>query len=112
VLREEVDLTCLRKRPTDQVKLGLFLILISYVLGWPAVGLFGIISFYSGAPLILIVGGPLVYGFSHLVFLAGMYFAGKEYVTVFFKWFRKTAFEKILGVRRGRAASLFTENLP
>lgn len=59
--------------------IGLFLILFSYVIGWPAVGALGLVSFYTGNPLILAVGGPLVYGLSHLMFLIGMYYAGKDY---------------------------------
>ncbi len=60
---------------------GLFLILFSYVIGWPAVGALGLVSFSTGNPLILAVGGPLMYGLSHVMFLIGMYYAGKDYAT-------------------------------
>lgn len=68
---------------------GLFLILLSYVIGWPAVGALGLISLYTGKPLILAVGGPLVYGLSHVVFLIGMYYAGKDYAAACLKWVKK-----------------------
>ena len=64
---------------------GLFLILFSYVIGLPAVGALGIIAHYTGKPLILAVGGPLVYGLSHLMFLIGMYFAGRDYAVACLK---------------------------
>ena len=74
-----------KKRPSVQVMVGLFLILLSYVIGWPAIGTLGVISVSMGKPLLLVVGGPLVYGLSHLVFLIGMYFAGKDYAAACWK---------------------------
>lgn len=68
-----------KKPPPVRVMVGLFLILLSYVIGWPAVGALGLVALYTGKPLILAVGGPLVYGLSHLMFLIGMYYAGKDY---------------------------------
>ena len=75
-----------KKPPSVRVMVGLFLILLSYVIGWPAVGVLGAISFYTGKPLILVVVGPLVYGLSHLVFLIGAYYAGKDYAAACWKW--------------------------
>ena len=75
-----------KKRLPVRVKAGLFLILLSYVIGWPAVGAIGAISFYTGKPLLLVICGPLVYGLSHLVFLVGVYFAGKDYAAACWKW--------------------------
>lgn len=110
-LKEDLDLSFLRKRPTARVIVGISLVLFSYALGWPIVGILGIISLYVGKPLVLIVGGPLTYGLAHLVFLVGMYIAGKEYVTVLFKWSLKVAFEKFFGVHQKSTVSpLDTEN--
>jgi hypothetical protein len=78
-LKEDGDLHVFRQRPPAQVYLGIGLILISYIIGWPAVVLLGLIAFYTGKPLVLAIGGPLTYGLSHLVFLAGLYLAGKRY---------------------------------
>ena len=75
-----------KKRPTVRAMAGLFLILLSYVIGWPAIGALGVISLSMGNPLLLVVGGPLVYGLSHLVFLIGMYLAGKDYAAACWKW--------------------------
>jgi len=105
-LRENVDLNCFKKRPTVQSIIGIALVLFSYMLGWPVVGILGIISLYFGKPLILIVGGPLAYGISHLVFLFGMYLAGKEYATVLLKWSLKVVFEKLFNVHQKSTQSL------
>ena len=61
-----------------RIALGLALILVSYIIGWPAVFLLGFLSVYLNEPAVGLVGGPLVYGFSHLVFLAGVFLVGSK----------------------------------
>ena len=80
---EPVDPDLFRKKPTGVVVFGIFLILFSYVIGWPAVAVFGWLSFHTGQPLILVVGGPVTYGLSHLVFMAGLFLAGKPYAPIY-----------------------------
>ena len=106
-LRENVDLNCFKKRPTVQSIIGIALVLFSYMLGWPVVGILGIISLYFGKPLILIVGGPLAYGISHLVFLFGMYLAGKEYAAAILKWTIKKIFKKYFNFPQDSFAPVF-----
>ena len=95
ILQEEPDLRRLKRRPTAREQFGIFLVLLSYVIGWPAVAFFGFMSLYLRQPLVLIIGGPLTYGISHLVFLVGMYIAGKDYAMVFMKWSIKKTCEKL-----------------
>ena len=95
ILQEELDLQCLKRKPTGREQFGIFLVLLSYVIGWPAVAFFGFLSLYLKQPLVLIIGGPLTYAASHVVFLVGMYIAGKDYATVFMKWSIKKACEKL-----------------
>ena len=100
ILQEEPDLRRLKRRPTAREQLGIFLVLLSYVIGWPAVAFFGFMSLYLRQPLVLIIGGPLTYGISHLVFLVGMYIAGKDYAMAFMKWSIKKACEKLSAAAR------------
>ena len=93
---DPVDPELFRRRPTGTVLFGIFLILFSYVIGWPAVAVFGWLSFYAGQPLILIVGGPVTYGLSHLVFMAGLFLAGKPYAVALAKRATRAVFEKLL----------------
>ncbi len=95
ILREELDLRCLKRKPTAREQFGIFLVLLSYVIGWPTVAFFGFLSLYLKQPLVLIIGGPLTYGTSHVVFLMGMYIAGKDYAMVFMKWSIKKTCEKL-----------------
>ena len=93
---DPVDPELFRRRPTRTVLFGIFLILFSYVIGWPAVAVFGWLSFHTGQPLILVVGGPVTYGLSHLVFMAGLFLAGKPYALALAKRATRAVFEKLL----------------
>ena len=96
-VEEKADLASLHQKPTPRAWAGLVLIGLSYLLGWPAVGLLAVISYALHEPLVLAVGGPLIYGFSHLVFLAGSWLAGSRYARIFLRWASRRVVEKIGG---------------
>ncbi|MFO7560797.1 MAG: hypothetical protein R6X10_18370 [Desulfobacterales bacterium] len=94
-VEEEADLSLFKKRPNLRITFGLFLIAVSYIIGWPAVGVLGTVSIYMREPLIIAIGGPIVYGFSHLVFLCGMFFAGSRYASAFSRWLTRIVIKKL-----------------
>jgi hypothetical protein len=57
---------------------GIALIVISYLLGWPAVGLCAAMAARFGDPMILVIGGPAFYIISWIVLLAGIWLVGEE----------------------------------
>jgi hypothetical protein len=98
-VKKRTDLSAFKERPTNRFLSGIGLMLVSYVLGWPMVGLFSVLAAYFQRPGLLI-GGPLAYGFSHLVFLAGVALAGREsfrYVEIFSLWSLRALVEKLTG---------------
>ena len=95
-MTERADLSAFRKKPTPRMVTGIAVMAFSYIIGWPAVGGLGALSFYLNKPLIVAIGGPLVYGLSHLVFILGMYLAGAAYVLIFFRWLTRVGMEKLL----------------
>lgn len=95
-IEEEANLSDFKGKPSLQVVIGVFLIIISSLLGWPAVAVSGVLAVKLEEPLIAVIGGPLVYGFSHLVFLLGMYFSGARYSFIFFRWLTRITVEKML----------------
>jgi hypothetical protein len=109
---ERADLAALKQKPTRRVIIGLIVIAVSYILGWPAVGGLGILSVYLQKPLVLIIGGPLIYGISHLVFILGMYLAGATHTKVFFRWATRVSMEKLLGPSLEISPGLGTEPPP
>ncbi len=101
-MEEKVDLSmlraALREKPTPRrVWAGLVLIGFSYIIGWPAVGLLALIAEHMREPLIVVVGGPVTYGLSHVVFLAGSWLAGARYVVIIFRWATRRFIEKLGG---------------
>jgi len=95
-IRERADLSAFRQKPSLLVLVGVFAIGISFVLGWPAVAALGILSIKLQTPWIFVVGGPLIYGFSHLVFLLGMYLSGAVYSLIFCRWLTRVTMERCL----------------
>ena len=92
-VEEQADLGPFREKPTPRIIIGLFLMALSYVIGWPAVALFSTLAWYFEQPLIAI-GGPVIYGISHLVFYAGLYLAGARHSWVFLRWATRRFIEK------------------
>jgi len=95
-LRERADLSAFRERPSLRIIAGIGAIAFSYVIGWPAISFLAFLSVYYGEPLIGVIGGPIIYGISHLVFLLGMYLAGAKYTQIFFRWLTRVGVEKLM----------------
>jgi hypothetical protein len=94
-LNDKADLSAFKERPSVRIILGVSAILFSYIISWPAIGALGALSVYLNKPLLVVVGGPLLYGFSHLVFIFGMYLAGAKYSKIFLRWATRIAVEKL-----------------
>jgi hypothetical protein len=95
-IAEKADLTAFKQKPSARILFGVFLIGFSYIIGWPAVGALAGLAIYLQEPLVAIIGGPLTYGISHLVFLAGMYLAGAKYSGIFLRWATRIVMEKLM----------------
>jgi hypothetical protein len=97
-IKEQVTLRSFKTPPSPKFLFGVFLVLFSFVLGWPMVGLFSFLSAYFHAPTLLLVG-PAFYLFSHLVWLFGIYLAGKDcikYINVVISWSLRKVVERYL----------------
>jgi hypothetical protein len=86
-IKEHVDVRILKQKPRLRIYAGLVLIALTYIMGWPAVALLGIISSYADNKLILVIGGPSIYGFSWLLLIAGLCLVGSEYNRALSRWF-------------------------
>lgn len=60
------------------------LIVISYIIGWPAVSATAALSLYINESSIVTYGSPLIYGFSYVLFFLGIYLTGKKHAALFF----------------------------
>ncbi len=95
-IEQQADLSAFKEKPSFRVIAGISVIGFSYIIGWPAVSALGAMSVYFKEPLIVIIGGPLTYGLSHLAFIFGMYLAGAKYSMIFLRWATRVAIEKLM----------------
>jgi hypothetical protein len=93
---ERADLNAFKRPPNLQIIAGVFAICLSFVICWPAISALGGVSIYFGKPLIVGVGGPVLYGLSHLCFIAGMALSGEKYSRIFLRWAARVGVEKLL----------------
>ncbi len=88
-LSEPADLNIFREKPSARFILGMSLVGFSYLMAWPFISVLGIIALLLSWPALFLIGSPLAYGFSHLIFLAGLAIAGKDsirYIHAFNRW--------------------------
>jgi len=85
-IEEQADLQAFKQKPTPRMIWGLVTIGISYVIGWPMIGVLGLLAFYLNKPLLVVIGGPVIYGISHLVFILGAWLAGADHAKAFLRW--------------------------
>ena len=93
-IADKADLSAFRQKPSFRTILGIAIIGFSYIIGWPAIGALAAVSVHLKKPLLLAVGGPVLYGLSHLVFTAGMVLAGADYIKIFLRWATWVSIEK------------------
>ena len=95
-INDKADLSAFREKPSARIIIGVSMICLSYIIGWPAISAAGALSIYLKKPMLIVIGGPLLYGLSHLVFLFGMYLAGVRYTKIFLRWATRVTVEKLL----------------
>lgn len=99
-IEERADLSAFHEKPSVRVLLGVAAIGFSYVICWPAITALGALAIYLEKPLLIAVGGPFLYVFSHLVFLFGMYLSGAKYSKIFLRWATRVAIERLTRFRQ------------
>jgi len=95
-ITERADLSAFKKRPTPRIIVGVGLIALSYIIGWPLIILLGGLSIYLKEPLLVAIGGPIFYGISHLILFLGMYLAGMHYSWIILRWLTRIAMVKLM----------------
>ncbi len=95
-IEEKADLSAFREKPSGRIIIGVSAIFLSYIICWPAISAVGALAIYLEKPLLVVIGAPLLYGLSHLVFIFGMYLAGAKYTRIFLRWAARVTVEKLL----------------
>ncbi|MGC9195645.1 MAG: hypothetical protein ACP5IL_09350 [Syntrophobacteraceae bacterium] len=95
-LDETIDLRAFAGKPTPRELIGICAIILSYLVCWPVIALLSAAAISYKRPLLLLIGGPVDYGLSHVIFLLGMYLAGARYSAIFLRWLTRAAMLKLL----------------
>ena len=95
-IQDKANLSAFNERPSFGILFGVFLIVLSYVLAWPTISVLGYMAAIYSRPLLVVVGGPVMYGLSHMVFIIGMYLAGARYSIIVLRWATRKAMQKLL----------------
>lgn len=96
ILENPADISEFKKRPTPRLVTGLCLMFLSYILGWPAVFALTFLAVWLQKPLIAVIGGPAIYGFSCIVFIVGAWLArAPHYMGILAKYALQSFFKKI-----------------
>jgi len=93
-IADKADLSAFKVKPSPRTVLGILTLGFSYIIAWPAIFVLGYVAVSIDNTWLIAVGGPLLYAFSHLVFLLGMYLAGSDYTKVFLRWAIRVVVEK------------------
>ena len=97
ILEEPADLSEFRERPTPRLIAGLVLMILSFILGWPAVAALSVLAVWFHEPLLFIIGGPVTYGFSYVVFIVGAWLSrAPHYMGTLLRYGAQCFFRKIL----------------
>ena len=83
------ELPVFNQNPGLKFYVGLVLIALSFLISLPALTLLSYLAVDLGEPLIIAVGGPAVFLFVHIMFVAGVYLSGKNYALEILQWATK-----------------------
>jgi hypothetical protein len=93
-LTQADGLNILEQKPTHRVYGGLALMALSYLAGLPALAFLSYLSVKKSLPLIIAIGGPVVFGLVHIMFGIGVYLAGQNYAMEALLWATKRFLKK------------------
>jgi hypothetical protein len=97
IMAQPADLSEFRERPTPRLIAGLALMILSFILGWPAVAALSVLAVWFRQPLIFVIGGPLTYGFSYVVFIVGAWLSrAPHYMGVLLRYCMQYILRKML----------------
>lgn len=103
-VEEDANLDAFKERPRPRLVVGLVLIALSFVVGWPGVAAFSIAAVHTGDVRLFLFGGPAAYGLSWAIWGVGMLLTGPDtykYGRIFLRWLARDFVERHDGAPAG-----------
>jgi hypothetical protein len=75
IMEKPADLSEFKERPTPRLIAGLILMVLSFIMGWPAIFALSFLAVWFQEPLIAVIGCPTTYALSCIVFIIGAWMA-------------------------------------
>jgi CHASE2 domain-containing sensor protein len=97
MLENPADLSEFKERMTPRLITGLILMVLSFIIGWPAVAALSFLAVWFKEPLIAIIGCPTTYALSYVVFIIGAWLArAPHYMEILARYTMQYFLKKIL----------------
>jgi hypothetical protein len=93
-LTKSDELSILKQQPSARFYIGIVLLVMSFLLSLPALAFLSYLSVKLTKPMIIAIGGPVVFLLVHIMFGAGVYLVGNNYVLVVLHWVTKRFIQK------------------
>jgi hypothetical protein len=96
-MEKPADLSEFKERPTLRLIAGLILMVLSFIMGWPAIFALGFLAVWLQEPLIAVIGCPTTYGLSYIVFIVGAWLArAPHYLNILARYSLQFFLKKII----------------
>lgn len=98
-MENSADLSEFKERPTPRLIAGLILMVLSFIMGWPAIFALSFLAVWLQEPLIAVIGCPTTYALSCVVFIIGAWLArAPHYLDTLTRYALQSFLKKILQV--------------
>jgi hypothetical protein len=97
ILENPADLSEFRERMTPRLITGLILMVLSFIIGWPAVAALSVLAVWFKEPLIAVIGCPTTYALSYVVFIIGAWLSrAPHYVGIMARYTIQSFLRKLI----------------
>ena len=97
ILENPADLSEFKERMTPRLITGLILMVLSFIIGWPAVAALSVLAVWFKEPLIAVIGCPTTYALSYVVFIIGAWLSrAPHYMGTLIRYTIQSFFKKLI----------------
>jgi hypothetical protein len=97
ILENPADLSEFKERMTPRLIIGLILMVLSFIIGWPAMAALSVLAIWLKEPLIAVIGCPTTYALSYVVFIIGAWLSrAPHYMGILTRYTLQSFFRKLI----------------